>query len=582
MLNTRLYRTCWIVALIALVIAPLTLRSPASLPEPDVPTQFDGTSALLGAQTLAKAAPERLPGSVGDRAAADWMRKELAQATRGSAGVAKTGVKSQRFVVRTGFETRELENVYVVERGSGNEQTRVRDRAVILVVAPRDTPPGATGGTSGDALLVELAKRATTTTHSRPIYFLSTSGSTLGNAGIRWFLKRFSDTPIAAAIVLDAPGEAPGTGLHLWMGGSDSQAAIAFREIVADSASRSARVATTGIFWSQLARYAVPQSVGEQGPIIAAGIPAVTLSARSESQLPARTVEPKQDRMALVGTVAQAAITSIDQSTGVPRPTAGILMTGKLMRPQVVRLALLMLLMPIVVMAVDVAARLRREGIFLGRGMRALRWRLVAPVVALATGPFLAMAGLVPEGAGGKAPLPGLLSVGIPQAAGIVIAAATGPLIWRLTRIQVAKAEALPPTDAASALIVLAGLLVFVWWLVPYGLILALPAAHVALVASMARERWQLVALGLCAFLPFFLVASVIGDMINRGIVYSSWYLIATTLAGNRGWLGPLLGVLVGVCVWTVAAPAFHGRRAALRRVTPRVAQESDAVSGAD
>ncbi len=578
MLNARLYRACWIVALVALVIAPLTLRSPASLPEPDVPTQFDGTSALLGAQELATLAPERLPGSVGDRQAADWMRNQLAQVTAGRVGGGAKGVKSQRFVARTGFETRELENIYVVERGTGDAATRVRDRAIILVVAPRDTPPGARGGTSGSALLVELAKRATTTAHSRPIYFVSTSGSTVGSAGIRWFLNRFSDTPIAAAIVLDAPGEAPGTGLHLWMGGSDGQASIAFREIVADSASRSARVAKTGIFWSQLARYAVPQSVGDQGPIIEAGIPAVALAARAESPLPARTTEPKRERMALVGTVAQAAITAIDQSTGVPRPTAGILMTGKLMRPQVIRLALLMLLMPILVMAVDVAARLRREGIFLGRGMRALRWRLVAPVVALATGPFLAMAGLLPEGAAGKPPLPGLLSFGVAQIAGIVTVAACGPLIWRLTRGRVAKAEALPPTDSASALIVLAVLLLVTWWLVPYGLILALPAAHAAIVASMARERWQLAALGLCGLLPFLLVAGVIGAMIDRGLLYSSWYLAATTLSGTRGWLGPLLAVLIAVCVWIVAAPAFHIRRPSTTSRSPkgRAAAERD------
>lgn len=568
MLNVRLYRTSWLVAAVALVVAPLTLQSAVDLPEAEVPTQFDGAPVAQSVAELASIAPRRDPGSVGDRKAADWVLGKLAQATGGRPSGGVQGVKRQKFVVRTGTGNRELENVYVVDRGSGE----VRNRAAILVVAPRDTPPGARGGVSGTALLVELAKRATTTAHGRPIYFVSTSGSTLGNSGMRWFLERFSDTPVAAAVVLDGPGEAPGTGLHLWMAGHGPRAAIAYRDIVSSIAGPDMRVAGTSVFWSQLARYAIPQAVGDQAPIVDAGIPAVTLSARAESPLPAATPEPTETRLALVGTVAQATIASIDASTGVPRPSSGILMTGKLMRESVIRLALLLLLAPILVLAVDLAMRLRREGIFLGRGMRALRWRMVAPLGALLVGHLLVLAGLVPEGAGGKPPLPGNLSVGAPQLAGVVLAAAAGPLLWRITRRRVARAEALPPTDSASALIVLAGILLATWWIEPYALVLALPAAHAAVLASMAQRRWQLAALGVGACLPVLFAAGVIGSMIGRGLGYSLWYLFATTLAGTRGWIGPIIGVLVGVCVWTLAAPAYRGRRAAPEPRRPRPA----------
>jgi hypothetical protein len=146
-----------------------------------------------------------------------------------------------------------------------------------------------------------------------------------------------------------------------------------------------------------------------------------------------------------------------------------------------------------------------------------------------------------------------------------------------VTRRQVARAEALPPTDAASALIVVAVLLTLMWWLVPYGLILALPVAHVALVASMAKERWQLAGLGFLALLPFLLSAASIGSMIDRGFFYSAWYLLVTSVSGTRGWLGPLLAVLIGVCLWTVAAPAFHGRRSgSTSRRGPKVREAAE------
>jgi hypothetical protein len=41
-LNLRLYRTCWLVAGVALVVALLTLQTPEAGPEASLPSTIDG------------------------------------------------------------------------------------------------------------------------------------------------------------------------------------------------------------------------------------------------------------------------------------------------------------------------------------------------------------------------------------------------------------------------------------------------------------------------------------------------------------------------------------------------------------
>ena len=74
MLNARLYRTCWLVAGVALVVALLTLETPDRGPEPALPSTIDGQLALDLNGQLAGIAPERPPGSAPDLAAARWVQ----------------------------------------------------------------------------------------------------------------------------------------------------------------------------------------------------------------------------------------------------------------------------------------------------------------------------------------------------------------------------------------------------------------------------------------------------------------------------------------------------------------------------
>ena len=201
MLNARLYRTCWLVAGVALVVALLTLETPDQPPEPPLGSAIDGDAALTLNSQLAAVAPERAPGSGPDQAASRWIQGQLSQVP-GAAG----RVQTQDFVASDGGDQVRLQNVYLVVPGAADG----RVRAGILVVAPRDTPPGVAGGTTATSVMLAMARASATSRHQRPHIFVSTDGSTIGNAGIRWFLSRFSSFPIAAAICPGRPGRGRG------------------------------------------------------------------------------------------------------------------------------------------------------------------------------------------------------------------------------------------------------------------------------------------------------------------------------------------------------------------------------------
>ena len=164
------------------------------------------------------------------------------------------------------------------------------------MVAPRDTPAGAQGAATGTAILIELARLSTTIAHNRPLLFVSTDGSTLGNAGIRWFLRRFSAVPLIGAVVLDQP-DAAGAAIHLWNDGRSATQSVAMATYGAAAVRRAGgRPRGDDGFFEQLLRLAVPQTFGDQGPLVAGDVPAVTLAGRRESPLPSR--EPATTRAA--------------------------------------------------------------------------------------------------------------------------------------------------------------------------------------------------------------------------------------------------------------------------------------------
>lgn len=541
MLNGRLYFQAWFVATVALLVAFLTLQPPAELPDPDQVAVFSGAETAQLADDLQRTAPLRVPGSETSRQGAAWVRNQFEQLPDG-----KRLTAVQDAVVRLGGRTEvPIRNVMYTQAATADN----RWSRNILVVAPRDAPRQAAGGTSSTAILVELARLASRTRSHHPIIFLSVDGDTLGNAGLRWYLRQVDPSRIAGVLVLDGVGEGEGTDIQIWASGAHRQA-LGMRQM-AEQAVRDAggRPSPAPSLSRQLIAQAFTETRGAQRAAIDRRVPAVTLSAREEGPLPVGLALPSRERLALGGTAALNMLALLDARERANAPDASFLYAGRILRPSVGRLAMLLLALPLFVMALDAAARIRRARVRVSSGVRVVAWKFVLPLTVLFLAHLLSMWGVLPGTAVGRPLLPAEMPVTLNQVMGVVFAVLTGLGIAIMLRPRVAAVGVNPPAEAAGALLWLSALVLLAWWRAPMSLVLILPAAHAALAATVVPRRWQLLVLGLIAATAPMAVVSMVSNAIDRGIPYTLWYILTTTANGARGSLEAVLAVTVMVCV---------------------------------
>jgi hypothetical protein len=552
-LNARLYRTCWLVAAVALVVALLTLQPPRPGPEPPLPSAFTGETAQDLANRMSVTAAERVAGSPADEAAARFVEQELSQIPR-----ARGRVQRQPFEARVDGRAVRLRNVYLAVPGPPGAPRR----AGIVIVATRDTPPGVAAGASASAVLIRLAQLSATTAHDRPHLFVSVDGGTLGHAGLRWFLHRFSAFPIAAVVAIEDPGAGDADSLYVWSAGQTDKQARGLAEIADTAVSRAgARPISMPPLGQQLLRLAVPQTSGPQGAAIAEGIPAVTLAGRPERPL-ASGEPPSAERLTLIGDAASNLLGALDVIERPPAPDASLRMAGKTLRPTVARLALLLLALPVLAAAIDAVARMRRARVPLAGNLAALPRRVAPFLAALVAGYGLVLVGLLPGSAAGAPPQPAAVPFDARGGLGLALMLVAAVATWGLLRRGLRRPRATPAGEAAAALVVLALLVVAAWLVTPFSLVLALPAAHAGLVATAARRRWQVAALALVAAAPLILVCWSLSSRLDRNPFFAGWYLLDSMVNGSRGAVGPVLAALVLGCVWALGGlVAFRAQK---------------------
>lgn len=556
MLNRRLYLQAWLVALVALLVAFLTLEPPLEDVEPDGVATFVAADAVRAAADLAKVAPERAPGTQGGQAGADWVQARFAELDQGNR------VAVQPFVARTRGGTLSLANVFFTQPAAAETKSQRN----ILVVARRDTPRGVPAGASGTAMLVELARAAAKSRYRHRLIFLSVDGTSLGNAGLRWYLRSVERSRIAGVVVLDAPAEGTDREIHLWSGGAGKQA-LALRQLAERSVRGAGFVASPlPSFGEQLVRLAAPETRGDQRAAIDLGIPAVTLSGRDEAVLTADAAPLDSGRVDAAGTATLNLINRIDAIERANIPDAALAYAGRVLRPSVGRLALLLFALPLLVMALDAAARVRRARVRLSVGLRAVAWRFVTPLAVLLLAHLLTMWDVLRPPNVGRPPSPAELALGARAVLVILFLALVALVLWLWVRPRIAATGANAPAEAAGALVWLGLVTLVAWWLAPFALVLILPAAHAALAATVAPRRWQVGALAALALAAPLAVVLTTASDIDRNPLFAVWYLCETTVSGARGMTGPLLAVLVGVCVWSLSTlVAFRARKGLVR-----------------
>jgi len=578
MLNGRLYRATFLPFLLALGIAAFSLSvRPAPLTSTLAPDAFEGAPALAELNSLAQRFPDRRPGSPHDQELATHVAHSL-EALGGTAGGGFT-VHERAFSAHTTSGERTLTTVIAVRPGSTSETP-------IAILAHRDAPSAgpAPAELSGTAALLALARVFAARETRRTIVLVSTSAGSAGAAGAEDFaLKRSqllgggaegaAQGSLDAAIVLgdladtharepfvvpysDRYGSAP---LQLQRTVSDA--------ISHETGSNPGAPSTIG----QLAHLALPFTVGEQGPLDAAGIPAVLVQVSGERG-PASGDAVSQERLEAVGRGVLSAVDALDAAPDTSASMqSGLLVQRKTIPAWALRLLVGTLLLPPLIVTADGFARLRRREEPIGRWTL---WALACALPFLACALFARLLGLLgaisttaPEPAPARALPLDFAAARAVLAVGLALALAW--LLWPTLMRRLGLAVR-PSSDAAglAMLVVLLAVSVLVWAMNPFTALLLVPAAHLWLLVVSPELRPRpptalaLVALGL---LPLVLFMSFYAHELGFGPGGLAWTAVLLFAGGSVGLGAAILWSLAAgcavACAMVALAPSAHPAR---------------------
>jgi hypothetical protein len=553
MIDLRLYRYALLAVPVVAVVAMFSLRDvPRSLSAGIPPDAFDPSTAVPLAKELATAAPYPTPGSAADEKLAEQVKSHLA-------AIDGATVSEQTFDGTFGGHDVQMKNLIATLPGESNRQ--------IALIAPRDVArgSGATTSTAATAALLEIAEGFSGAAHHKTLVFVSTDGSSIGALGTRRFIRDYSDSSLLdAAIVLSQPALAdPSAPLVIpWSTGPQSTASQLAETANSTVSKELATPAGDEGPLDDLFRLALPAGLGEQGPLIEAGLPAVRLSADGELPVESGRDLPESfdnDSFDRFGRAALSLILTLDDSPGAVEhgPKGYIGLAGNLMPGWTIALLALSLLVPAALAAGSGLAAAARSPIEAIRGsvwtlLRALPF-LGALLVVLVT----ALVGLLPSP---DFPFdPRIEELG----AGGTISVVAAVLLYCATAFFLRPMR--PPPSRAVATAAPAALLVAC--LATFGLWLANP--YLALVVSVGLQAWVLAAarlvpgrLAATGFVLLGLVPGVIllADLAGRfdaGI--GVWHDVVLMVAdGQIGVSVALLACLLGGA--GVAIVAVAGR----------------------
>src|SRR5215204_6509113 len=393
MIDLRLYRYALLAVPVAAVIAMFSLQDvPRDLSAGVPPDAFDPASAVPLAKELATSAPNPTPGSAADEKLAQQVKSHFA-------AIGGATVSEQRFDGSFGGHDVELSNVIATLPGESNRQ--------IALIAPRDVArgSGATTSVAGTAALLQIADSFSGAAHDKTLVFVSTDGSSIGALGTKRFIRDYSDSALVdAAIVLSQPALSDPTAPLVipWSTGPQSTASQLAETANSMVSKELATPAGDEGPLDDLFRLALPAGLGEQGPLVEAGLPAVRLSADGELPIDPSEDTPDNfdtDTFVRFGRASLSMILALDSSPGAVEhgPSGYIGVAGNLLPGWTIAMLALALLFPVALAAGSGLASGARSPIeaahgFLWAGLRTAPF-LGALLVVLAA----ALVGLMPS-----------------------------------------------------------------------------------------------------------------------------------------------------------------------------------------
>jgi hypothetical protein len=558
MLDPRIYRAALLPVLLALIVGAFSLSDrPRPIGTTLQPDAFSKLRAMADLDDLSRRFPARRPGDSGDAA----MAARLAAAFR---AMRSYQVSTPSFEGETADGMRQLTTVIARQVGQPGPG--------LVIVAHRDAlGRGARAELSGTAAMLELARIVRGGRLHRTVTFVSTSGGSGGLAGARDLVHRLTGPTDAVLVLGDVAGQTVRRPFVVGWSAGDGVGSLQLRRTIEAAVRAEADTNPGGArATSQWARLAFGATVSEQGPLVAADLPAALLSVGGERPPPAN--DPiVSERMQSFGRAALRALTALDNAPDLAGPgsSRGLVTLRKVLPVWAVRLLVAALLLAPLLVTVDGFARVRRRH----EDVVPWLWWLVgiaAPVAAaLAFAWLMGFTGLLPATPPEPVPPGAIAFDGVARVA-VSAVALVAVLGWIVVRPAVQRAAGSPGRlqgeGAGIALLAMWCALALVLWLTnPYTAALLVPGAHLllAVVAPELRLRRAL-AVGLVALtaLPFVMVDVSIAGQLGLSPGHFAWFCLLLVAGGIVGPLGWVVWSLVLSCLLAALLLALRGRPA--------------------
>jgi hypothetical protein len=531
----RLYRGTWLLVGIPLLAAAFSVHKAEPLPAPQfaLPPAFDRFGALELANQLARFYPDRMPGTAGAAGAAAFVREQLAPY-----GLKVEADRFRADLPGHGEET--LVNQVVTVPGRSPDE--------IVLMAHRDddgTGPGADNNASGIAALIQLARSYGSPSGARPVspthtlVFVMTDGGAFGALGARRFAEQHRGRVVAAIDLTALAGRGPprivltGTEPRL---ASPGLVETASQRVLEQTGRRPAHPGALG----QLIDLAFPFTLHEQGPLLAHGIPALTLTSGDERPPAAFSDQPSRlnaVRLNQLGRAAQQLLRWFDSGAELAPGTASYIYFGPRLLPGwAVELVLIAALAPFLLAAVDLFARCRRRHIPLTSALRSYRSRLGFWLWVAVLFELFALLGFWPKAPAVPLPLDASPATDWPVVALVGLSFLSG-LGWVVVRARLVPRRPVSATEelagATAALLGLAVVALLVVATNPFALIFLLPSLHAWLWLPHFRGRpvWARAAVLAGGFLGPLLLLGSLALRYDLGLD-APWYLAELTASG--------------------------------------------------
>lgn len=561
--NTRLVRAGAVLVLPALLALLFSVSTTGVLPRPPLEPLFDGEAAADLASRLTTEYPDRIPGTLGGEGAARWYRETIAS----------VGLEVEEDVWTEDLPELgrvELRNVVAVVPGRSEE--------AIVLVAHRDNAgadrPEAENA-SGTAALIELARGfapqggATGALPHRTLVLVSTDAGSYGGAGAKRFAQQSPRARGAIAVLVLDGIDRRGPPRIAIAGDTPSSPA---RALVRTAAERireeTGQVARLPSVPTQLVDLGIPYAGLEQGPFLAEGLAAVTITtdAASGGDSGSARTPPAVERLEQLGRATDAIVGSVDASVGAAfRTPDSVFLDDRAASGWAVRLTLVVAVVPFALGVVDLLVRSRRRQLPFRPALRALRTRLLFWLYGGLLLWLGALLGVFPTGAALALP-PRSAPVSDWPVAGLALLMMAFALGWLTARKRLSSSADVTPEERLAgygAALGLVGLVAVGLALAkPYALVFVLPSLYAWLWLPVHNRLWTRVALYSAGLLGPALGLIVLANELGIGVVDTTLYVASLATVGYVS-----TALVVAALAWAACAAQLGAL--AVGRYTP-------------